>query len=227
MASVLLIDDDIEVLKINKKYLDNEGFQTLTAATAIDGIRLIQKYHPDCIVLDVMMPQVNGFQACNKIRKITDAPVIFLTGRTSEDDKIKGLMLGADDYIIKPYSLKELHARILAHIRRNQSVASAPSTVLSFPPLKIDKTAHKAYCMAEELPLSMKEYDLLLYLASNPNKVITFENIATTLWGSYQENDRRTIMVQMSRLRKKLSYYNGLERMIETVWSKGYKFVAT
>lgn len=226
MVTVLLIDDDIDVLKINKKYLDNEGFQTLTAANAVDGIRLIEKHQPDCIVLDVMMPQINGFQACSKIRTLTDASVIFLTGRTTEDDKIKGLMLGADDYIIKPYSLKELHARILAHVRRNQSSASAPSTVLSFPPLKIDKTAHKAYYEEEELSLSMKEYDLLLHLASNPNTVITFEDIANALWGSYQENDRRTIMVQMSRLRKKLAYYNGLENMIETVWSKGYKFLA-
>lgn len=227
MSTILLIDDDIDVLKINKKYLDNEGFQTLTAANAIDGIHLIEKHNPDCIVLDVMMPQVNGFQACNKIRTLTDAPVIFLTGRTSEDDKIKGLMLGADDYIIKPYSLKELHARIVTRIRRNQPSAFLPSTVLSFPPLKIDKTAHKAYYEEEELSLSIKEYDLLLYLASNPNTVITFEDIAKTLWGNYQENDRRTIMVQMSRLRKKLGYYNGLENMIETVWSKGYKFIAT
>ncbi len=226
MVTVLLIDDDIDVLKINKKYLDNEGFQTLTAANAVDGIHLIEKHHPDCIVLDVMMPQVNGFQACSKIRTLTDAPVIFLTGRTTEDDKIKGLMLGADDYIIKPYSLKELHARILAHVRRNQSSVSAPSSVLSFPPLKIDKTTHKAYYEDEELSLSIKEYDLLLHLASNPNIVITFEDIANALWGSYQENDRRTIMVQMSRLRKKLGYYNGLENMIETVWSKGYKFLA-
>lgn len=227
MTTILLIDDDIDVLKINKKYLDNEGFQTLTAATAIDGIRLIEQYHPDCIVLDVMMPQVNGFQACSKIRTLTDAPVIFLTGRTSEDDKIKGLMLGADDYIIKPYSLKELHARILARIRRNQAPTYVPSTILSIPPLKIDKTTHKVYYEEEELTLSKKEYDLLLYLASNPNTVITFEDIATTLWGSYHENDRRTIMVQMSRLRKKLGYYNELENMIETVWSKGYKFIAT
>lgn len=220
----MLIDDDAEVLAINCKYLKNEGYEPISATTAQKGLQLLEKFNPSCIILDIMMPGINGFDACKGFRKLTDIPIIFLTGKTSEEDKINGLMLGADDYIVKPYSLRELSARIHANIRRHQFTSTAAAT-LSYPPLIIDVTNHKPYYNDEEIALSNREYELLYLLASNPNKTITFEQIGKKMWGSYSSNDRRSIMVNASRLRKKLEGYIGLQNLIETVWSQGYKFV--
>lgn len=230
MYKILLIDDDAEVLDINKKFLMKEGYQVAASTSAIKAISVLKKQPCDCIILDVMMPEISGFDACAKIREFTDTPIIFLTGKSAEDDRINGLMLGADDYIVKPYSLKELSLRINALMRRRQAVSSAakeetPSTILSFPPLRIDTVAHKVFCNEEEISLSNREFSLLHLLASHPEKTITFEDIGTQIWGSYSETDRRSIMVNTSRLRKKLEDYPELDGMIETVWSEGYKFI--
>lgn len=223
MHTVLLVDDDTEVLELNAKYLKNQGYRVGIAANAIQAIQMLNKVKPNCIVLDVMMPQMNGFTACKEIRQKTNVPIIFLTGRTSEEDKINGLLIGADDYMIKPYSLKELSARILVNIRRYE-ITSSLATTLSFPPLTIDLSIHKALYDGEEISLSNREFELLYILAKNPNQTITFEQIGVKLWGTYREEDRRSIMVNASRLRKKLDGYVGLENLIETVWSQGYKF---
>lgn len=224
MHTILLIDDDTEVLELNAKYLRNTGYQVILATNAIDGLNVVKKAQLDCVVLDVMMPEVNGFAACKEFRKCIDAPIIFLTGRSSEEDKIKGLLLGADDYIVKPYSLKELATRVLVNIRRYKKV-STTSTVLSFPPLSVDLTSHKAFFEEEEIGLSNREFELLYFLMLHKNETITFQQIGEKVWGCYHEDDRRSIMVNASRLRKKLSAYEGLENVIETVWSQGYKFV--
>jgi len=230
MYKILLIDDDAEVLDINKKYLMKEGYQVAASTSAKKAIPVLKKQPCDCIVLDVMMPEMSGFDACAKIREFTDTPIIFLTGKSAEDDRINGLMLGADDYIVKPYSLKELSLRIQALMRRrNVAIKSgksnASSTTLSFPPLQIDTVEHKVFCNEEEVALSNREFSLLHLLVSNPEQTITFEEIGTKIWGTYTEADRRSIMVNTSRLRKKLEAYPELDGMIETVWSEGYKFI--
>lgn len=230
MYKILLIDDDAEVLEINKKFLMKEGYQVAVSTSASKAIPVIKKYPCDCIILDVMMPELNGFDACAKLRTFTDTPIIFLTGKSSEEDRINGLLLGADDYIVKPFSLKELSLRIQALMRRRQSVQLSTQTTglssrLSFPPLVIDTLEHKVYCNEEEIPLSNREFSLLQLLASNPGKTITFEEIGTKIWGTYVEADRRSIMVNTSRLRKKLEVWQELDGIIETVWSEGYRFV--
>ena len=149
---------------------------------------------------------VNGFDACREFRKIVDVPILFLTGRTQENDKINGLMLGGDDYIVKPYSLRELSARILVNIRRHQSTVSSSNQIL-FPPLRIDLTQHKAYYQEEEILLSNREFELLYLLAKTPNQTNTFQIIGEAMWGRYSDEDRRAIMVNASRLRKKLESY--------------------
>lgn len=224
MAKLLLIDDDTEVLSVNKKYFMKEHYEVKTADSAEKGLKLLSTFEADCILLDIMMPGMDGFEACKRIRKISKAPIIILSGKTSEDDKINGLLLGADDYMIKPYSLRELSARIQVQIRRHAASEGASATVLSFPPLKIDIAMHKAYYDTEEILLSNREYELLYLLASRPNTPLTFEEIGVAVFGSYVESDRRTIMVTASRLRKKLENYTGLSNFIETVWSKGYLF---
>jgi DNA-binding response OmpR family regulator len=226
MAELLLIDDDIEVLELNKKYLTGEGFLVTTASSPQKGIELAKKRMPDCIVLDIMMPKMNGFEVCSEIRKFSSAPIIFLTGKGSEDDKIDGLMKGADDYIVKPYSLRELKVRIDVLLRRTlHQPAQSADNILTFRDLTIDRLAHKAFFRGEDLLLANREYEVLLYLATHPNEEVTFAELGTALFGTYQENDRRVVMVNVSRLRKKMSCDPTLENMIETVWSKGYRFI--
>ena len=183
MPKLLLIDDDKEVLKINAKYFIQDGYTVKAATNARTAYKLLKDYTPDCIVLDVMMPGIDGFKACTELKKLCQAPVIFLTGRDSEDDKVQGLLLGADDYMIKPYSLRELSARIQVLIRRYQKTSVVSAAVLEYPPLRL------------------------------------------AIWGQYIESDRKTIMVTVNRLRKKLSDYPALCHSLETVWSKGYQFI--
>lgn len=224
MAKIMLIDDDTEVLAINCKYFQKKGYEISALPSALKALQMIPKFQPDCIVLDVMLPELDGFNAFPKIRKLTNAPVIFLTGKTEENDKINGLLLGADDYMVKPYSLRELEARITVQLRKI-NVSSSPSQ-LEFPPLSIDITSHKVYYNeTEEIIISNREYEFLYLLASNPRQTLTFQAIGEAMWGTYSDSDRRTIMVIASRLRKKVCSYSGLENLIETVWSQGYKFI--
>ena len=228
MADLLLIDDDTDVLEINRKFLTGEGFTVHIADTPQKGIELARKLSPSCIVLDVMMPGMDGFEVCETIRNFSSAPIIFLTGRSSEDDKINGLLTGGDDYLVKPYGLRELSARIQALLRRAslQPVPPANANILTFRDLTIDKLTHKALYKGEDLCLANREYEVLLYLATHPNEEVTFEELGTALFGVYSEADRRSVMVNVSRLRKKMTVDYALENMIETVWSKGYRFIA-
>ena len=227
MSKLLLIDDDDEVLTINKKYLCREGFQVYTTSNPMQGIQLVKELQPDCILLDIMMPGMDGFELCSSIRRFSSIPIIFLSGKTSENDKITGLLTGADDYIVKPYSLRELKVRIDVLLRRAKPSSPITQTnQISFGDLVIDKLTHKAFFKKEDLQLANREYEVLLYLASHPNQEITFEELGTALFGTYQEIDRRSVMVNVSRLRKKMSIDPLLERFITTVWSKGYKFEA-
>lgn len=226
MPSLLLIDDDKEVLTINSKYFLQLNYEVKAVTNAKKALTLLHSFSPDCIIMDVMMPGMDGFQACSKIKELCSSPIIFLTGKDSEDDKIQGLLLGADDYMVKPYSLRELEVRIQVLIRRYQKTTQpAKSNILEYPPLRLDLNKHKAYYQEEEIALSNKEYDLLHLLAASPNRVFTFEEIGNAIWNAYIESDRKTIMVTASRLRKKLDTYPGLSNFIETVWSQGYQFV--
>ena len=227
MAEILLIDDDREVLEINRKYLTGEGFTVYTADSPRKGIAYAKKLSPDCILLDVMLPEMDDYEVCRRIRSFSAVPVLFLTGRGTEDDKIDGLTSGGDDYIVKPYSLRELKARIDVILRRmNQLHAASESHILTFGSLSIDKVAHKAFFQGTDLNLANREYEVLLYLAEHPDREVTFEELGTALFGSYQENDRRSVMVNVSRLRKRFEGNYELENRIETVWSRGYRFYA-
>lgn len=226
MATILLVDDDKEVLLLNKKYLMGEGFTVLATNEPLKGIEFVKKQPIDCIILDVMMPGLDGFSVCKKIREFSQTPIIFLTGRVSEEDKLNGLMNGGDDYILKPYSLKELTARIHVILRRlSPQTVTINQNQITHGDLVIDKLEHKALFKGIDLGLANREYEVMLYLANHPNKEITFEELGNELFGCYTENDRRLVMVNVSRLRKKMSIDPELEKMLETVWSKGYRFV--
>lgn len=228
MAKILLIDDDTEVLHINEAFLRQEGFTVICADHPQKALVLARTEMPDCIVSDIMMPEMSGFTLCQKLREFTTAPMIFLSGLEDEASKITGLTSGAEDYMVKPYSLRELKARIDLLLRRFAPAAkkATSSSDLILNDLRIDRLSHKAYFKDRDLMLANREYELLLFLASNPNRDITFEEIGTALFGTYSESDRRSVMVNVSRLRKKLEEDYTLANMLETVWSKGYRFHA-
>lgn len=227
MYKILMIDDDLEVLGVNKKFFEEKDCVVEVCSEPSKALSLVESFKPHCIFLDVMMPEVDGFSLCRQIRNITDVPVLFLSGKVSEDDKIEGFEAGGDDYVEKPYSLRELYVRMTSHVRK--SLASAKkeknSVIIDLDPFYIDKEKHKLYYEGEEIPISNKEYDLILFLAKNVGKEITFEEIGTQLWGSYIDTDRRNVMVNVSRLRKKIESQTGVDNFIETVWSKGYKLM--
>lgn len=218
-----MVDDDREVLHVNSEFLKGKGYDVKTAACAEDALKLAKEFMPHCIVLDVMMPGMDGFEALEQLRKITQVPVLFLTGRTEEADRIRGLVSGAVDYVIKPCSLEELSLRIQIHISRYRGV-TGQTGILEFPPLRIELLNHRVYYREEEILLSNKEYELLVCLAKHNREVMTFEKIGEELLGGYIDADRRNIMMNASRLRKKMEGFVGLENMIETVWGKGYCF---
>ncbi len=225
MSKILLIDDDVDVLKINKKYLENVGFKVYATNVAEKGIEFACKNLPDCILLDVMMPEINGYAVCKRIHDVANIPIIFLSGRGSEDDKIKGLSLGAEDYIVKPYSLRELKARIDVLLRRATPVQTIEtSSKLVFSDLTIDKMAHKVFYQTEDLQLTNREYEVLLYMAEHPNREISFEELGNMIFGGFQASDRSSIMVIVSRIRKKFGEFPGLSNMLKTIWSVGYSF---
>ena len=227
MIRILMIDDDAEVLEINRKFFEENSCVVEVSDKAKEGLELVKSFKPDCILLDIMMPEMDGLTLCKEIRKKTSVPVLFLSGRISEDDKIAGFEAGGDDYIEKPYSLKEVYARIQVHVRRNSAAKSKISSnmIIDLNPFVINLESHKLFYNEEEIILSNKEYDLMLFLAQNAGKLITFEEIGLKLWGVYSENDRRNVMVNVSRLRKKIEAQTGVDNLIETVWSQGYKLV--
>ena len=226
MSRLVMIDDDAEVLAINQKYLTGAGFTVYTAVSPKEGILSIRKHHPDCILLDVMLPEADGYRVCRYIRSFSSVPVLFLTARGSEEDVVRGLTCGGDDYLVKPYSLRELKARVdLLIRRRSQFAKDSAGLVLAIGNLTIDKIAHKAFYREQDLCLANREYEVLLYLAEHPDRDITFEELGCALFGVYRESDRRSVMVNVSRLRKRFEGNYELENRIETVWSKGYRFL--
>lgn len=226
-AKLLFVDDDKSFLQFNKKYFLEEGYEVKAVTTGRNALKILKQFDADCIILDIRMPEMDGFTTCTELRKLTTAPIIFLTSCSDEDDMIKGLTTGADDYMVKPYSFRELSARIQVQLRRSKiaAVTKPNNTRIEYPPLSIDLVSHTAYYNDEEIPLSNREYELLYLLVSKPNVILTFEEIGETIWGGYTSSDRRTITVTASRLRKKFEAYAGLSEIIQSEWSKGYRFV--
>ena len=227
MYKILMVDDDLEVLEINKKFFEEKNCKVEVCSDSTEALGKVEKFKPDCILLDVMMPEIDGYTLCRQVRHVTNVPVLFLSGKVSEDDKIEGFEAGGDDYIEKPYSLREVYVRIIANIKRNtqKTTKKHDSMLIDLGEFSLDREKHKLFFHDEEIPISNKEYDLVLFLAQNANREITFEEIGTKLWGTYIESDRRNVMVNVSRLRKKIQEQTGVDNLIETVWSKGYKLI--
>lgn len=221
--SILIIDDDENIAGLIALYLNKEGYDTTECYTGIEGLKKFNDGHFDLIVLDIMLPQMDGYEVLRELRKVSKVPVIMLTAKGETIDKVLGLELGADDYLVKPFEPKELVARVKAVIRRYTAVAEeTKANVLTFSNLEINMDDFNITYFGERLELPPKELELL-YLANNPNRVFTRDQLLDKIWGYEYIGETRTVDVHVKRLREKLNKEgNGWE--LKTVWGVGYKF---
>lgn len=221
VGKVLIVDDDENICEVIDMYLKSVGFNTKIALNGKEAKMLYMDYNPDLVLLDMMIPQVDGIDVLKWIRKQGERPVIMITAKVDTFDKVLALELGADDYIVKPFEPKELLARVKAVLRR-YSVDNDKNQVIKLSDLVIDSTSYKVIYDGKDIKMPPKEFELLYYLASNKNKVFTREQLLCEVWGYDYPGDSRTVDVHVKRLREKLS--GGEQWQIETVWGVGYKF---
>lgn len=230
---ILVIEDEEGIVHLLNLYLKDAGFSVVTTKDGADGLELHAREHPDLVILDIMLPTIDGFEICRRIRAWSKTPILMLTARSSEDDRIQGLDTGADDYLVKPFSPRELVSRVRAILRRTSSAGSnttrdggavqEKNTVLRFPGLTVDSAARRVEINGAEIQLTPTEFDLLALLAQSPGRVFTREVLMNKVWGYDYLGDGHTIDVHISALRKKLEA-NTEQRYITTVWRVGYRF---
>lgn len=222
MYRVLLIDNDQEVNAANERYLKEHGFDVMTIADSCAALeQLSQEF--DCIVMDALLHEEDGFALCSRIKEKYRLPVIFLTSLSEDEHLEQGFDCGGDDYIRKPYSMKELELRILARIQAYQSSAK-PHKILSYPPLWIDLSAHVVEMRGRQISLTASEFDILALLANAPYKVFNISDIYQKIWKMPDIENAQTVQVHIAHLRKKLSHAYATHSYIQTVWGSGYKF---
>lgn len=221
LGKVLIVDDDENISEVIKLYLDSSGYSTKVCSDGKEAEDGFLEYKPDIVLLDIMLPKIDGVDVLKWIRKEFNTPVIMLTAKGETFDKVLALELGADDYIVKPFEPKELIARVKAVLRRT-SMEDVAKSELSFEGLKIDMSSYTVIYNDEEIKMPPKEFELLFYLANNKNKVFTREQLLCEVWGYDYPGDSRTVDVHVKRLREKLK--GGANWQIETVWGVGYKF---
>lgn len=223
-GEILIVDDEPGIIRLIAMYLEREGFQTMSARTGAEALELVTNHAPALVVLDIMLPDVDGWEVCKEIRRTTDVPIIMLTAREGDEDKIVGLELGADDYVTKPFVPRELVARVKAILRRARSApAENPDQILTFSGLTISPAKREVRMDGEPVTLRAKEYDLLVELARRPGVVFSREKLLQDVWGYDFFGDSGTIDVHVRRLRAKLNDDSSNPRFIETVWGVGYR----
>ena len=221
-STILVADDEKHIVQLIKLYLSNEGYQVETAADGQEALEKARRLRPDLMVLDLMMPRMDGWEVCRRLRKESNVPVIMLTARTDDVDKIVGLELGADDYVTKPFNPRELVARVKAVLRRAQSQGE-PDVTVDVGDIHIDPARREARVAGRSIQLRAKEFDLLLALAQEQGRVLTREALLSRVWGYTYLGDSRTVDVHVTWLRDKLE---GSTAQIQTVRGLGYKLVA-
>jgi DNA-binding response OmpR family regulator len=223
MATVLVVEDESVVREVVVKYLRREGYRTLEAADGDTACKLVEREQPDLVVLDLMLPGTDGLGVCRWIRSRSEVPVIMLTARGEEADRIVGLELGADDYVTKPFSPRELAARVKTVLRRARQ-PDVRDARLAFDGLEIDASTREVLKDGQPLRLTAKEFDLLWFLASNPRHVFSRHQLMDRVWGYDAAVDTGTVTVHMRRLRAKTEDDPSCPRRLETVWGVGYRF---
>ena len=227
MSTILIIDDEKELVMLLQDELEARGYQVLAAYNGVDGVALAKR-QPDLIVLDIMMPEMDGFEVCRKIRDEALCPILFLSAKQAESDKIRALTLGGDDYISKPFGLRELLAKIDANLRREQRSqyinAEKKRTKLHFNELSIDLLDHSVKISGETISLSKREYDIVELLALHAGQVFSREHIYERIWGYDSDGDAYTVVEHIRKIRKKFAMASSATEYISTVWGVGYKW---
>ncbi|MDD4796969.1 MAG: response regulator transcription factor [Eubacteriales bacterium] len=221
---VLVVDDDENINQLVRLYVEKEGYDVISAFDGTEAARRVREEKFDLVILDIMLPGLSGWDVCREIRKKDNTPIIMLTAKGETFDKVLGLELGADDYMVKPFEPQELTARIRAILRRAQPVPEQDSGVLEFDSLQINHTNYTVQYQGQMMELPPKEMELLYFLAARPNKVFTREQLLEQVWGFDYFGDSRTVDVHIKRLREKLALSDDVNWQIKTVWGVGYKF---
>ncbi len=219
----LVVEDDGNIAELLRLYLEKDGFEVAIASDGGTGVRLAQSENPDVILLDIMLPVLDGWQVCRKVRENSRVPIIMLTAKGETYDKVNGLEMGADDYVVKPFEVKELLARIHAVMRRTEPEAAPTEKKLSFDKLVINLDSYELIVDGKKIETPPKEMELLFHLASTPNRVYTRNQLLDEVWGFDYFGDSRTVDVHIKRLREKLEGVSD-QWSLKTVWGVGYKF---
>ena len=222
-AKVLIVDDDKNICELLRLYLEKDGYATVIANDGDEAVKAFNAQEPDIILLDVMLPKLDGWQVCCEIRKTSQVPIIMLTAKGETFDKVFGLELGADDYITKPFDAKEVVARIKAVMRRGVKAAENADKVVKYDKLVINLTNYELWVDGKQIDTPPKELELIYHLASNPNRVFTRDQLLDEVWSFDYYGDSRTVDVHVKRLREKLEGVSD-KWSLKTVWGVGYKF---
>lgn len=225
MSRILIIEDDREIAEIERDYLELDGMEADISGDGVSGLEKALSGGYDLILLDLMLPGLDGFSVCRRLREKLDIPILMVTARTQDVDKIRGLGFGADDYIEKPFSPAVLVARVKANLSQYRRLRPQPaeSAVLTAGPVSIDTEAHAASVRGKPLTLTNKEYELLLFLARHPNQVFGREDLYELIWGLESMGDNITVAVHINRLREKIEEDPAKPQLIQTVWGVGYR----
>lgn len=224
---VLIVEDDESILQLERDYLEANGFSVTTTQNGSEGLELALGKEFDLILLDIMLPKVSGLEICKKVREISNVPIVFVSAKKDDIDKIKGLGLGADDYIVKPFSPSELAARVIAHIKRYERLVGSnkpESNIIETGSLKIDKNARRVFVNSNEIVLTNKEFDLLTCLAEDPDKIFSKDELFEKIWQYDSMGETSTVTVHVNRVRDKLFAADKNFQGVNTVWGRGYRF---
>lgn len=227
MNRLLIIEDEESIAELEKDYLEAAGYTVCIENNGTDGQARAIKEDFELIILDLMLPGTDGFTICENIRKVKNTPIIMVSARKEDMDKIKGLGMGADDYITKPFSPNELVARVKAHLARYErlvSIGQPSNDIIEIRGLKIDKTARRVFINGEEKQFTTKEFDLLTFLASNPNRVFSKDELFRKIWDMESIGDIATVTVHIKKIREKVEFDTANPQYIETIWGVGYRF---
>ena len=227
MSRILIVEDEVAIADLEKEYLELSGFSVETENSGESGRKRSLEENFDLIILDLMLPEVDGFEICRQIREKKNIPVIMVSAKKDDIDKIRGLGLGADDYMTKPFSPSELVARVKAHLSRYERLVNSGEEAnedLEIRGIKIDITARRVFVNGEEKAFTTKEFDLLLFLAKHPNHVYTKEELFKQIWDMESIGDIATVTVHIKKIREKIEYNTAKPQYIETIWGVGYRF---
>ena len=227
MSRILIIEDEVSIAELEKDYLELSGFEVEIKKRGDEGLQYALEEEIDLMVLDLMLPEMDGFEICRRVREKKNIPILMISAKKDDIDKIRGLGMGADDYMTKPFSPSEMVARVKAHLARYERLVNSSvkeNNIVEIRGIKIDKTARRVWVNGEEKNFTTKEFDLLTFLAENPNHVYSKEELFREIWEMDSVGDIATVTVHIKKIREKIEFNTSKPQYIETIWGVGYRF---